>query len=180
MRNTSPRWRRFVDCLVLATVAVVTLRRRERTGATAAAPAGSEATDDGPEMAVELERVNVGDELSVTGGGLDPTVVADVLELNEEAAELVDAAEEGFIREPIETATGAEVPDVEDELARRVRESTVSETAIDELETLGSLFGLGGRRRRGEREGAEDAGDGGGDDVAADEAEESDEAATDR
>lgn len=172
MRDTSPRWRRFVDSLVLATVAVIALRRRERTGATATARAGSETADDGPELEVELERVNVGDDLSVTGAGLDPTVVADVLELNEDAAELVDAAEEGFIREPIETATGAAVPDVEDELARRVRESTVSETAIDELETLGSLFGLGGRRRRRrrrEREGPEDATDGGGDETATDE-----------
>lgn len=158
---------------LLATVAFVSLRRRER--AAGAVATGSDGAGDGPEMEVELERVNVGDELSVTGGGLDPTVVADVLELNEDAAALVDAAEEEFIREPIETATGAEVPDVEDELARRVRETNVPETALDELETLGGLFGLGGRRRRRRRREQEAAEDGdeaerdGADDTVADE-----------
>ncbi len=140
-----------MELLILATVAFVSLRRRG-AAATDGAPAGSDTAEDGPEMEVELERVNVGDGLSVTGAGLDPTLIADVLELNEDAAELVDAAEEEFIREPIETATGAEVPDVEEELARRVRESTVSETAIDELDQLGSLFGFGSRRRRRERD----------------------------
>lgn len=137
--------------VVLVTVAYVSQRRADRAAATDA--------DGGPEMEVELERVNVGNDLSVTGGGLDPTLIADVLELNEGAAELVDAAEDEFIREPIETATGGavEVPDVEDELARRVRESTVSETAIDELDALGGIFGFGSRRRRRRRRDREES-----------------------
>ncbi|WP_254830121.1 hypothetical protein [Haloglomus salinum] len=157
MRTTSPRWRRLVECLILLVTAayVSSGRRALDTGV-----GGDGPTDgtDAPEMEVELERVTVGDDLSVTGAGLDPTLIADVLELNEGAAELVDAAEDEFIREPIETATGGavEVPDVEDELARRVRESNVSETAIDELDALGGLFGFGSRRRRRDRETADE------------------------
>lgn len=161
MRNTSLRWRRLVDLvLVLAGMAFVARRRRERATGAATDTAVTADGDGPPEMEVELERLNVGDDLSVATPGLDPTLVADVLELNEGAADLVDAAEEGFIRDPIETATGAEVPDVEDELARRVRESTVSETAIDELDTLGSLFGFGSRRRRRRRHEREGDADG--------------------
>lgn len=74
-----------------------------------------------------------------------------MLELNREAAELVDTAEEELVRDPIETATGGavEVPDVEDEVARRIRESDVPETAIDELEALGlrGMLDFGSRRR---------------------------------
>jgi hypothetical protein len=153
MRTTSPRWRRVVELLILL-VTVAHLSSGRRTSDTGVGADGATDGTDAPEMEVELERVTVGDDLSVTGAGLDPTLIADVLELNEGAAELVDAAEDEFIREPIETATGGavEVPDVEDELARRVRESNVSETAIDELDALGGLFGFGSRRRRRDRE----------------------------
>jgi hypothetical protein len=149
MRNTSPRWRRLVELLILL-VAVAHVSSGRRVSDIGVGADGAADGTDAPEMEVELERVTVGDDLSVTGAGLDPTLIADVLELNEGAAELVDAAEDEFIREPIETATGGavEVPDVEDELTRRVRESTVPETAIDELDALGGLFGLGSRRRR--------------------------------
>ncbi|WP_254821689.1 hypothetical protein [Haloglomus halophilum] len=169
MRTTSPRWRRAVELLILlVTVAYVSSGRRVTdTGVGADGPTDG---TDAPEMEVELERVTVGDDLSVTGAGLDPTLIADVLELNEGAAELVDAAEDEFIREPIETATGGaiEVPDVEDELARRVRESNVSETAIDELDALGGLFGFGRRRRRRrDRESTDE--DGSADDTTGDE-----------
>lgn len=102
-------------------------------------------------MSVELDSVSVGDDLSIATGGLDPTVVANVMELNAEAAELVDTAEEELVREPIETATGGavEVPDVEDEVARRIRETEVTRTAIDELEALGfrGMLDFGARRR---------------------------------
>lgn len=152
-----------MELLVLAVVVgFVALRRHDRAAATGGVATASvseaDGADEGPEMEVELERVTVGDDLSVATAGLDPTLVADVLELNEDAADLVDAAEEGFVRQPIETATGTEVPDVEAELARRIRESEVPETALDELETLGGLFGFGDRRRRRDRR--EDAGDG--------------------
>jgi len=146
MRDTSPRWRRSVELLMALLVATVVLRRRRAREAT---DPSSTAADD--EVSVELDRVSVGDDLSIATGGLDPTVVADVLELNAEAADLVDAAEEELVREPIETATGGavEVPDVEDELARRIRETDVPRTAIDELEALGfrGMLDFGGGRR---------------------------------
>lgn len=143
MRNTGPRWRRLVDLVVVAVAAAFLRRRLARADATDA-DAGER------DVSVELERVSLGDEISVATGGLDPTLAADVLELNEEAARLVDAAEEEFVREPIETATGGavEVPDVEDELARRVRESDLSATAVEELEALGFRGMLGFGRRR--------------------------------
>ncbi|TSD13377.1 hypothetical protein DP107_12865 [Haloglomus irregulare] len=112
------------------------------------------------EPSVELDRVALGDDRSVATGGPDPTLAADVLELNREAAELVDTVEEELFREPVETATGGavetatggavEVPDVADEVARRIRESDVPETATDELEALGprGMLDFGSRRRR--------------------------------
>lgn len=145
MRDTSPRWRRSVELLILL-VTVAFLRHHRRAHK---ADAGSTASSD--EVSVELDRVSVGDDLAIATGGLDPTVVADVLELNAEAADLVDTAEEELVREPIETATGGavEVPDVEDELARRIRETDVPRTAIDELEALGfrGMLDFGGGRR---------------------------------
>lgn len=128
--------------LLTATVALRRCRAREASGL---APPADE------EMSVEIDRVSVGDDLSIATGGLDPTVVADVMELNAEAADLVDTAEAELVREPIETATGGavEVPDVEDELARRIRETDVPRTAIDELEALGfrGMLDFSGRRR---------------------------------
>lgn len=146
MRDTSPRWRRSVDLLTALLVAAVALRRRRARDVTG--PRSPTADD---EVSVELDSVSVGDDLSIATGGLDPTVVANVMELNAEAAELVDTAEEELVREPIETATGGavEVPDVEDEVARRIRETEVTRTAIDELEALGfrGMLDFGARRR---------------------------------
>jgi len=151
MRNTSPRWRYLVDLAIVALLSAFVSRRHTGRPATAdgRATAATDTATDG-DVSVELERVNVGDDLSVATGGLDPTLAAEVLELNEDAGKLVDAAEEEFIREPIETATGGavEVPDVEEELAHRVRGTDVPATAVEELETLGGLFGFGRRRDR--------------------------------
>jgi hypothetical protein len=152
MRNTSPRWRYLVDLAIVALLSAFVSRRHTGRPATAdgRATAATDTATDG-DVSVELERVNVSDDLSVATGGLDPTLAAEVLELNEDAGKLVDAAEEEFIREPIETATGGavEVPDVEEELAHRVRRGTdVPATAVEELETLGGLFGFGWRRDR--------------------------------
>ena len=149
MSDSGPRWRRYLFLAVCLGVAALAVRRLRADRSDVAA--ADEATA-GEELSVELDRVTLGDDLSVATGGLDPTLAADVLELNREAAELVDTAEEELFREPIETATGGavEVPDVEDEVARRVRESNVSGTAIDELEALGfrGMLDFGSRRRR--------------------------------
>jgi hypothetical protein len=173
MRNTSPRWRRLVDLVLVATLAAVVLRRRGARASAAVAGAGPAGEPPERDVSVELDSVSLGDDLSVAGGGLDPTLAADVLELNEDAAELFETAEEGFIREPIETATGGavDVPDVEDELSRRIRESSVSETAIDELGRLGFRGLLGAperRRRRRQRRRAADAEDAAGDEKGGD------------
>lgn len=132
--------RRLALAAVLVGLAVAIRRLRTTPEERAAGETGAVATD-GPEegVAVELDEVSVGEDLSIATGGLDPTVAAEVLELNEEAAALFETAEAELVREPIETATGGavEVPDVEDRLAERVRESTVSETAVAELEALG-------------------------------------------
>lgn len=153
-----------MELVIVALLAAFVSGRRASSHPTAggqATEAADSATDG--DVSVELDRVNIGDDLSVATGGLDPMLAAEVLELNEEAAKLVDAAEEELIREPIETATGGavEVPDVEEELARRVRETDVPATAVEELETLGGLFGLGRRRRDRDRDDREtDAGEG--------------------
>lgn len=149
MSDSGPRWRRslFLAACLGAAALVVRRLRAGRPGATVPGEAGAKG-----ELSVELDRVTLGDDLSVATGGLDPTLAADVLELNREAAELVDTAEEELFRDPIETATGGavEVPDVADEVARRIRESDVPETAIDELEALGlrGMLDSGSRRRR--------------------------------
>lgn len=142
--------RRLALAAVFVVVAAVAVRwlRGSRSDADTGRADG-DATDR--EVSVELDEVSVGENLSIAAGGLDPTLAADVLELNEEAAKLVDTAERELVREPIETATGGavEVPDVEAELTDRVRESDVSETAIDELERLGlrGVLDFGSRRR---------------------------------
>jgi hypothetical protein len=132
--------RRLALAAVLVGLAVAVRRLRTTPEERAAGETGAVAAD-GPDegVTVELDEVSVGEDLSIATGGLDPTVAAEVLELNEEAAALFETAEAELVREPIETATGGavEVPDVEDRLAERVRESTVSGTAVAELEALG-------------------------------------------
>jgi hypothetical protein len=149
MSDSGLRWRRylFLTACLGAAALVVRRLRAGRPGATVPGEADAKG-----EPSVELDRVALGDDRSVATGGLDPTLAADVLEPNREAAELVDTAEEELFREPVETATGGavEVPDVADEVARRIRESDVPETATDELEALGprGMLDFGSRRRR--------------------------------
>lgn len=146
--SDSSRWRRLALVALLLGVAVLAVRRRRGREADGAVtdPAEPE-SDDG--VSVRLNEVSVGDDLSIATGELDPTVAAEVLELNVQALETV---EEAWVRDTIDAALAedADLDEVEERLGEQVRENDVTDTAIEELENLGfrGMLDFGGGRDR--------------------------------
>jgi hypothetical protein len=150
MSDSSTRWRRLALAALLVGIAVVVLRRRvARTRDHEGEPTADETgtgTDEG--VSVRLDGVSIGNDLTVPTGELDPTLAAEVLELNVQALETV---EEAWVRDTVDAALAedADLDEVERRLGEQVRENDVTDTAIEELDALGfrGMLNFGGSRR---------------------------------